>query len=56
MQFAGRLSDIAMRDQANEMRSDARPQARENLKVSSLEYIEDFSRPRTMQMVIDHSP
>ena len=56
MQFAGRLSDIAMRDKANEVRSDAKPQARKNLKVSLLEYIKDFSGPRTMQMVIDRSP
>jgi hypothetical protein len=56
MQFARRLSDIAMCDEENEMRSDARPQARKNLKVSSLEYIEDSSGPRTMQMVIDRSP
>ena len=56
MQFAGRLSDIAMRDEANEVWSDAKPQTRKSLKVSSLEYIEDFSGPRTMQMVIDRSP
>ena len=56
MQFARRLSDIAMRDEATETRSDARPQAKKNLKVSSLEYIADCSGPRTMQMVIDRSP
>ena len=56
MQFARRLSDIAMCDEENEMRLDARPQARKNLKVSSLEYFKDFSGPIMMQMVIDHSP
>lgn len=56
MQFAGRLSDIAMRDEANEVQSDAKPQTRKNLKVSLLEYIKDFPGPRTMQMVIDRSP
>jgi hypothetical protein len=56
MQFAERLSDIAMRDEANEVRSDAKLQARKNLKVSSLEYIEDCSEPRTIQMFIDIRP
>ena len=56
MQFAERLSDIAIRDKANEVRSDAKLQARKNLKVSSLEYIEDCSEPRTMQMFIDIRP
>ncbi len=52
----GRLSDMAMRDKANEVQSDPKPQARKNLKVSLLEHIKDFSGPRTMQMVIGRSP
>ena len=38
------------------MRPDARPQAWKKMEVYSLEYIEDFFRPRTTQMGADRLP
>ena len=45
-----------LRNEAKEMRPDARPQARKKPEAYSLEYVEDFSGPRTTQMVADRSP
>jgi hypothetical protein len=56
MMRAWSLSDIAVRDEAKEMRPDARPQAWKNRKRIRLEYVEDFFGPSTTQMVSDRSP
>ena len=49
-QYPRSLFDIAVRDEAKQALADARPQACEKPEAYSLEYGEDFSRPRTKQM------
>jgi hypothetical protein len=50
------LSDIAVRHEAKAAPADARPQASEKPEAYSLEYVEDFSGPRTAQMPGHRSP
>jgi hypothetical protein len=50
------LSDIGVRHETKEATADARPQGAEKPEAYSPEYVEDFSEPRTKQMLMHRSP
>jgi len=53
---AGVCLTFAVRHETKEAPADARPQAQEKPEAYSLEYVEDFSGPRTTQMPVHRLP
>jgi hypothetical protein len=54
--YARSLSGIAVRDEAKEVRPRCEAAGPGKPEAYSLEYVEDFFRTSTTQLVVDHSP